>query len=63
VVELEADVRRWINVWNADPKPFIWTEPVDQILDTLAAYCQLITTHDTNATSPSRQLHALFEGC
>jgi transposase len=23
IVELEADVRRWINAWNADPKPFI----------------------------------------
>jgi transposase len=43
VTELEADVRRWINEWNADPKPFVWTKPADQILDTLAAYCQRIT--------------------
>jgi transposase len=42
VTELEADVRRWITEWNADPKPFVWTKPADQILDTLAAYCQLI---------------------
>ena len=26
VTELEADVRRWINEWNTDPKPFIWTK-------------------------------------
>ena len=25
VVELEADVRNWINQWNKNPKPFIWT--------------------------------------
>jgi transposase len=39
VTELEADVRRWINEWKADAKPFVWTKTADQILDTLAAYC------------------------
>jgi transposase len=42
VTELEADVRAWINAWNADPKPFIWTKTADEILATLAAYCQRI---------------------
>ena len=42
VTELEADLRRWINQWNADPKPFVWTKIADAILDTLAAYCQRI---------------------
>jgi len=42
VVELEADIRKWINAWNKDPKPFIWTKPADEILETLAAYCQRI---------------------
>jgi transposase len=42
VVELEADLRRWINEWNADPKPFIWTKTADEILHTLASYCQRI---------------------
>jgi transposase len=42
VTELEADVRRWINEWNADPKPFVWTKTADEILETLAAYCQRI---------------------
>jgi transposase len=26
ITELEADVRQWINEWNADPKPFVWTK-------------------------------------
>jgi transposase len=39
VVDLERDVRIWINEWNNDPKPFIWTKTADEILDTLAAYC------------------------
>jgi transposase len=42
VTELETDVRRWINEWNTDPKPFVWTKTADQILDTLAAYCERI---------------------
>jgi transposase len=42
VTELEADVRSWINQWNKNPKPFVWTKPADEILDTLAAYCQRI---------------------
>jgi transposase len=42
VTELEADIRRWINEWNADPKPFVWTKTADAILNTLAAYCQRI---------------------
>jgi transposase len=43
VNELEADIRTWINHWNVDPKPFVWTKTADQILETLAAYCQRIT--------------------
>jgi transposase len=39
VTELETDVRKWINEWNADPKPFVWTKTADEILETLAAYC------------------------
>jgi transposase len=39
VTELEGDVRRWINDWNTNPKPFVWTKTADQILETLAAYC------------------------
>jgi transposase len=39
LIELERDVRTWINEWNNEPKPFIWTKTADEILDTLAAYC------------------------
>lgn len=42
VTELERDIRQWINEWNKNPKPFIWTKTADQILDTLAAYCTRI---------------------
>jgi transposase len=42
VTELEADIRKWINEWNKNPKPFVWTKTADQILETLAAYCERI---------------------
>jgi transposase len=43
VTELEAGIRRWINEWNKNPKPFVWTKPADGILETVAEYCQRIT--------------------
>jgi transposase len=42
VTELEADIRKWITEWNKDPKPFVWTKTADEILETLAAYCERI---------------------
>ena len=42
VQALEADVKAWIEEWNIDPKPFTWTKTADDILETLAAYCQRI---------------------
>jgi len=42
VTELEADVRTWVLEWNKNPRPFIWTKTADEILATLAAYCQRI---------------------
>jgi len=42
VAALEADVTAWIEAWNADPKPFVWTKTADDILETIAAYCQRI---------------------
>ena len=43
VQALEADIRTWIETWNEDPRPFVWTKTADEILDSLAAYCQRIS--------------------
>ena len=37
VQALEADLRAWSADWNADPKPFVWTKPAEQILERLTA--------------------------
>jgi transposase len=42
VAELETDIRAWVNEWNKQPKPFVWTKTADEILETLAAYCERI---------------------
>jgi transposase len=43
VAELEADLRAWIDAWNQDPKPFVWTKTADEILDSLAGYLHRIS--------------------
>jgi hypothetical protein len=42
VISLETGIRKWVNEWNKDPKPFVWTKSADEILETLAAYCERI---------------------
>jgi transposase len=42
VTELENDIRKWVNEWNKAPRPFVWTKTADEILETLAAYCERI---------------------
>src|SRR5438105_3384029 len=42
VRDLVASIRTWIANWNDNPKPFVWHKTADEILDTLATYCQRI---------------------
>jgi transposase len=43
VTTLEADLKSWVSTWNDDPRPFVWHKTADEILDTLAQYCQRIS--------------------
>jgi transposase len=40
---LNADIDAWVEHWNENPKPFVWTKTADQILEALATYCERIT--------------------
>ena len=42
--ELEASIETWIEHWNESPTPFVWHRSADEILETLAAYCQRMTS-------------------
>ena len=33
VAALNKDIRAWIDTWNENPQPFVWTRTADQILE------------------------------
>ena len=35
VKQLEKDILAWVDTWNEDPKPFIWTKSAEEILESL----------------------------
>jgi hypothetical protein len=43
VKHLAGDITAWVQNWNDDPKPYIWTKTADQILESLSAYCNRIS--------------------
>src|SRR5215207_1672012 len=42
VRDLNTDIRAWMNTWNQDPRPYVWTKTAEQILDSIARYCERI---------------------
>jgi transposase len=43
VRDLVASIRTWITNWNDEPKPFVWHKTAEEILDSLANYCNRIS--------------------
>jgi transposase len=41
--ELEMAIRRYIETTNGNPKPFIWAKTADEILASIARFCQRIS--------------------
>jgi len=41
--ELQAAITRYLAISNEQPKPFVWTKTADEILTTLARFCQRIS--------------------
>jgi transposase len=39
---LNTDIRAWIETWNSDPRPYVWTKTADQILESISRYCNRI---------------------
>jgi transposase len=42
VRQLNTEIRAWIDTWNDNPRPFVWTKTADQILESIATYCNRI---------------------
>lgn len=38
--QLEDAIRRFVDIHNEDPKPFIWTKTADEILESVRRYCE-----------------------
>jgi hypothetical protein len=38
VHQLNADIRAWIDTWNENARPFVWTKTAEEILDSIARY-------------------------
>ena len=38
--ELESALRQYVETYNQDPKPFVWTKTADEILDAVARFCK-----------------------
>jgi transposase len=43
VAALEADIQTWLDHWNQNPRPFIWTKTADEIITNPARYCERIS--------------------
>jgi transposase len=43
VRQLNSDIRTWVETWNENPRPYVWTKTADQILQSIAHYCGRIT--------------------
>jgi transposase len=41
--QLEAAIREYLRLNNADPRPFVWTKTADQILESVAKFCHRIS--------------------
>jgi transposase len=39
---LNTDIRAWIQTWNENPRPYVWTKTTDQILESITTYCNRI---------------------
>ncbi len=40
---LEKAIREYLEVYNEDPKPFVWTKTADEILASVARFCRRIS--------------------
>jgi transposase len=43
VPELTRSIQAWIDTWNQNPRPFVWTKTADQILENITRYLQRIS--------------------
>jgi transposase len=60
VQALESDIRAWIDAWNQNPRPFIWTKTAEEILHSLAEHLVKITP--AAATKTANEIRTQISG-
>jgi transposase/transcriptional regulator with XRE-family HTH domain len=55
VPELKAAIDEFLQVWNEDPKPFVWRATVDSILDKLSGCRQTLEQIQPGCTAPPQR--------
>jgi len=35
---MNTDIRQWIDTWNENPRPYVWTKTAEQILNSIKRY-------------------------
>ena len=59
VRQLNNDIRTWIDTWNEDPRPYVWTKPPTKYWPESAITAPKLTTHDTSAVGRA----GAYTGC
>ena len=52
VADLQASIEAFLNVWNMDPKPFVWTATVESIQEKLTRCRQTLEIIQPGCTTP-----------
>ncbi len=47
VTALEKDILAWVDIWNEDPKPFVWIKTAEEILESLELLLRRIKARNT----------------
>lgn len=47
VQALKTDIRKWVDTWNENPRPFTWAKTAEEILHSLAEYLVKIRANAT----------------
>ena len=53
VRQLNTDIRAWIDTWNENPRPYVWTKNADQILESVTRYCGRINDSRHEMVDPN----------
>jgi transposase len=56
VKELTTDLEAWVNTWNENPRPFVWTKTADEILDKLKRYLTIIQQTSSEASPRTAEM-------